>query len=199
MGNKHNILTAIGAALTNALTIVSVIFYTWLFLSWLNVVLSRPNISQWNLFNFILVHAEEQEVSLTAEHEMMKGQRLLIIEPKYEWDDIDYYYLAHIINAEAGADYCSDELMAYVGSVVINRMESPLFPDTIKEVIEQPGQYQPTWSGTMALEPSDRAWEIACELLEHGSVLPSDVLYQAEFPQGSGIYLKEQNMYFCYQ
>ena len=33
-----------------------------------------------------------------------------------------------------------------VGSVVLNRVESEYYPDTIREVIYQPGQYAPTWT-----------------------------------------------------
>lgn len=108
----------------------------------------------------------------------------------------DYNTLAHLLNGEAGATYCSDELIYYVGSVVLNRVEDEDFPNTIKEVVFQKGQYQCTWNGLYDLEPSERCWRIAFDLLENGSVLPDYVIWQAEFPQGAGYYCKEQNMYF---
>ena len=112
--------------------------------------------------------------------------------------DYDLWLMAHLINGEAGADYCSDELMFYVGSVALNRVKSNLFPNTLEEVIFQSGQYACTTDGNFYIEPCERAWEIANDLLYEGSVLPDNIVFQSQFRQGSGVYLKEQNMYFCY-
>lgn len=106
--------------------------------------------------------------------------------------------MAHLLNGEAGADYCSDEMIYYVGSVALNRVESDRFPNTLEEVINQPGQYACTWDGNYNKEPSTRCYRIAEDLLNNGSVLPSAVVFQAEFMQGSGLYVKEGNLYFCY-
>lgn len=125
-----------------------------------------------------------------AENEKQKG-----IE-KLEYEK-DLYLLSHLINAEAGSDWCSDDLMRYVGSVALNRVEHNAFPNSLEEVIYQPGQYACLWDGNFTKEPSERAVRIAKELLEGGSVLPVDVVFQAEFPQGSGCYIQEQNMYLC--
>ena len=59
----------------------------------------------------------------------------------------DLYYMAHLLYAEAGSSWCSDELQLYVGSVVLNRVESDQFPNTIRDVIYQDGQYACTWDG----------------------------------------------------
>lgn len=48
-------------------------------------------------------------------------------------------------------------------------------------------------------QATERCWRIAEELLISGYDIPSNVLYQAEFKQGSGVYKKVQNMYFCYK
>ena len=47
-------------------------------------------------------------------------------------DDADM--LAHTINGEAGAKYCNDIMRYYVGSVVLNRVSHPEFPNTIYEI-----------------------------------------------------------------
>lgn len=57
----------------------------------------------------------------------------------YEVSDIEI--LAHLINGEAGADWCSDTTRYYVGSVVLNRVNSNEFPDSIYGVVFQSGQY----------------------------------------------------------
>lgn len=108
----------------------------------------------------------------------------------------EYYMLAHLINAEAGSTYCSDTLIYYVGSVVLNRMKDEDFPNTMEEVIYQKGQYQCIKNGMYDKEPSERCWNIAYDLLLNGSKLPQYVVFQAESPLGSW-YCKEQNMYFC--
>lgn len=104
--------------------------------------------------------------------------------------------LARLITAEAGSDWCTDELMYGVGSVVLNRVESELFPNTIEEVIYQKGQYQCASSGSINKKPCDRAKQVAINLMENGSIFPDDVVFQAEFKQGE-VYKKIQNTYFC--
>lgn len=118
-------------------------------------------------------------------------------EPPYTEHELEL--LAHAIGGEAGATYCSDTMRYYVGSVVLNRVASAYFPDTLEAVIFQEGQYACTWCGMFEWEPSERCYEIAKDLLEHGSVLPENVIFQAEFEQGDGVYCQEQNMIFCYK
>lgn len=128
-----------------------------------------------------------------AEYEKQKGVEKLE-ETEYQKD---LYLLSHLINAEAGSDWCSDDLMRYVGSVALNRVQHEAFPDSLEEVIYQSGQYACIWDGGFEKEPCERAVRIAKELLEGGSVLPVDVVFQAEFIQGSGCYIQEQNTYLC--
>lgn len=132
------------------------------------------------------VYASEQ----LAEYEQEKGETKLQYEK-------DLYLLSHLINAEAGSSWCSDDLMRYVGSVALNRVNHAAFPNTLEEVIYQPGQYACTWDGNFYKEPVERAWRIAKELLDNGSVLPENVVFQSQFPQGNGVYIQEQNMYLC--
>lgn len=108
----------------------------------------------------------------------------------------DIEVLSHVINGEAGANYCSDTLMYYVGSVVLNRVKHEQFPNTIKDVVFQKGQYSCTKDGNYSLEPCDRAKRIAKELLIEGSRLPEHVVFQSQHNRGN-VYCKEQNMYFC--
>ena len=107
--------------------------------------------------------------------------------------------LARLITAETGG---TDEYLSYLtGSVVINRMNNPSFPDTLFGVIYQnnPIQYQCTVDGHIYQPYTDLAWEIAEELLTYGTTIPENVLYQAEFVQGKGIYKKVGNTYFCWK
>lgn len=113
-------------------------------------------------------------------------------------DEGDLYLLAHIIFAEAGSDWCSDEMQMYVGSVVLNRVTSPNWPNTLYEVVYQPGQYECTWTGSFYNEPNQRAWDMAQWLLDNGSQLPAGVVYQSGSILGNGVYTQIDNVYFCY-
>ena len=98
-------------------------------------------------------------------------------------DDVDL--LARLLTCEMGCSWIADEQQLYVGSVVLNRVASDLFPDTLREVIYQPGQYAPAISGWIeTVQPDERTIGNARWLLENGSVLPENVLYQSTVVQG---------------
>lgn len=182
--------------------VITILIMLWIGISHYDVLHNRPNIHKWNFYNLMLidVHAESKQIpkSILAEHEFMKGQQNLILKPKFNYTDEDVMILAQIINTESGAPYLSDELSFYVGSVVLNRVRDSRFPNTIKEVAYSPGQYSPVGSARWYTEPNERSYEIATELLNEGSVLPPEVVWQANFTQGKGVYIHQEGMYFCY-
>lgn len=98
--------------------------------------------------------------------------------------------LSKLIEAEAGSLWLPAEWKMAVGEVVLNRMASPEFPDSMREVIEQPGQYYGKGSAFFAaLRPSEASVLAAKRLLEGERVLcdPS-VVFQANFELGSGVH-----------
>lgn len=124
-------------------------------------------------------------------------------ETERNYTEEDFYVLSHIISAEAGN--CGEEMLKAVGSVVLNRVADKRFPNTIKEVVFQtdPLQYGPIKDGSYYNEPTEDALEAAEYLLENGSQLPADVIYQSneilgeyythlDPPPGIG-----KRMYFC--
>ena len=122
-------------------------------------------------------------------------------EAEKPYTEEDLYILSHIISAEAGN--CSEDMMLSVGSVVLNRVRDDRFPNTIEEVVFQQGQYSPTWNGAYYAEPTEAACEVAKTLLEEGPTIDPSVVWQAEFPQGQGVYDTIDSpwgttMYFCY-
>ena len=130
----------------------------------------------------------------------LAGAGTVETEAERTYTDEDVWYLSRVIQAESG--YCQTEMMEGVGSVVLNRVESDLFPDSIREVIEQPGQYS-TLSWLSQQTPTVEVMEVTYDLLDNGSKYPDDVIYQANFVQGSGIYktlsTSYSTMYFCYK
>jgi N-acetylmuramoyl-L-alanine amidase len=67
--------------------------------------------------------------------------------------------LARLIHAEARGEPLEGQIA--VGAVVINRVKSDKFPDTITEVIYQKGQFSPIALGTMPKVPQESAVEAA--------------------------------------
>lgn len=126
----------------------------------------------------------------------------------YTEDDI--YYLACCIYVEAGSSKNSDRHKLAVGNVVINRVNDSRFPNSISEVLLARRQYT-FWKTGVIQPPSryynsdiekaefDHCYELARQLLvDCIRVLPENVVFQAEFIQGSGIYEQIGNTYFCY-
>ena len=60
----------------------------------------------------------------------------------------DLDLMAAIIECEAGGE--SYEGKIGVGAVILNRIRSSEFPNTLSEVIYQSGQFEPVWTGKLA-------------------------------------------------
>lgn len=60
----------------------------------------------------------------------------------------DLVLFAAILQCEAGG-YNYDGILA-VATVIMNRLESPLYPNTLSGVIYQSGQFAPTWDGSLS-------------------------------------------------
>ena len=64
-----------------------------------------------------------------------------------EYTDEDYQVLLRIVQAEAGI--CDPKGKILVADVIINRVLSGKFPDSVKAVVYQPSQFQPVSNGTI--------------------------------------------------
>lgn len=93
----------------------------------------------------------------------------------------------------------NDEAQIAVASVIMNRVKSDKFPNTIFEVITQPGQYAFVVDEIIWGEPDERAMRNAEYVYWNGSQIPENVLFQAEFIQGSGVWKQIDNQYFSYE
>lgn len=126
-------------------------------------------------------------------------------EPPYTDEELEM--LAIVIYREAGADYCSDITRLRVGTVVMNRIEDPRFPDTLHAVLTQEYQYgRMHWTGVVwperASDPNEahaveRAYTIAERILLGERSFEEDVVFQAEFVQGTEVVAYSDGMYFC--
>lgn len=116
----------------------------------------------------------------------------------------DLFLVSKIMTAEAGSYWLSDEWKMAVGEVLLNRVASPEFPNTIEECLYQSGQYYPKSSSYFKkLLPWERETRLAWRLLEGERHLESSVVFQANFTQGSGTFKSFYDRhlgwsYFCY-
>lgn len=124
------------------------------------------------------------------------------VEPWYTERDLEL--VACTVYCEAGSDSISDETRMMVAQVIINRVNDERFPNTIEEVLTQRSQYGRfywtgvVWPARAAHEPEavERAYECARRVLDGEWLLPSDVVFQAEFVQGE-IVVHVPGFYFC--
>lgn len=117
-----------------------------------------------------------------------------------EQDALDI--VARVVQGEAGG--CPWMHQVAVAAVVVNRINSPLFPNTAREVVSQPYQYT-----TLYLRGFDKTsrqcYEAAKKALDGESGVPEDVIWQAEFVQGKEVWWEstidtgwyKSTTYFC--
>lgn len=149
-------------------------------------------------------------ITLNAQNESDSGYmgNLIVVdieEPSYSEEELEL--LALIIYQEQGGNASCDGCRISVGNVVLNRVNDDRFPNTIREVVTQKGQYHgqsngPKWpkraSHTNEQEAVKRAYECAERVLNGESVVPENVVWQANFKQGKGTYRHHCKTYFCY-
>lgn len=167
---------------------------------------SNTNVATVKSAGGLVTPVSEGTTTITATTYNGKTAKCTITVTKgYTQDDL--YCLAAVIWQEAGSTYCSDRLQLMVGNVVLNRVNSKQFPDTIRGVITSKCAYGtmywngvsiPTATDSITKSAIDRCYSNAKKLLEGHRVLPDNVVYQAGFVQGSGVHTTESGQYFCY-
>ena len=89
--------------------------------------------------------------------------------------DANTYLLAQIINAEAKGESYNGKVA--VGNVILNRVNNPQFPDTIKDVIFQRGQFSPVSDGSINNKPSEESIKAAKDAISGYKVVGDQALY----------------------
>lgn len=124
-----------------------------------------------------------------------------IVDNGYTEEDL--CILAKVIWKEAGG--CPWEHQCAVGAVVMNRVHDERFPDTISEVVGQPGQYSASYLSGFDNIPTE-CYDAARAVLTGEYTIPPEIVWQANFPQGSGIWWVscvdtgwyKSTTYFCF-
>lgn len=84
------------------------------------------------------------------------------------------YWLSRIIYAESGNQPLAGKIA--VGNVVLNRVNSPAFPNTVYSVVFQGSQFTPVMNGTIYSTPNPES-VIAAKLCLDGANTVGDALY----------------------
>lgn len=112
---------------------------------------------------------KEQEENLTAlKAKLAEEIRMAQLAAQSSWRDIsevsfaegDRYLLANLIYCEAGGEPYIGQVA--VGSVVMNRVLSSVYPNTVTGVIYQSGQFSPVASGRLALALAENRATSSC-------------------------------------
>lgn len=112
---------------------------------------------------------KEQEANIEyLKKKLAEEQALSKLAAQSKWRDIsevqfeenDRYLLANLIYCEAGGEPYAGQLA--VGAVVINRVLSSVYPNTLTGVIYQKSQFSPVGSGRLAIALSQNKATASC-------------------------------------
>lgn len=82
-------------------------------------------------------------------------------------------------------DHTDETSQAYVMSIILNRVDSPDFPDTVAEVIEQPGQFMKLTDKRYLNSEPDVNSHLALALIEGKQIETNFLYYEAKWVKNS--------------
>lgn len=142
----------------------------------------------WLWYQPLTCNAEEQEKILVYTSDFFET---------ITFEEFDM--ISQIIMAEAeGEDW---EAQWYIACVILNRVESDLFPDSIEEVIFQEKQFSCVWNGRYdRVVPNDSCMEALQYALDTERI-PKDVYYFTSngYLDNTEPYVQVDDMYFSRQ
>ncbi len=109
---------------------------------------------------------------------------------------VDLYWLSRIISAESRGEPLEGQIA--VGNVVLGRVESRDFPNTISTVVFQQAdgivQFEPVENGTVYLEPTEQSVEAARRALSGEKSLEGALFFYAP-ALSEGVWINENRTY----
>lgn len=118
-----------------------------------------------------------------------------VTSPGADHDAVDLYWLSRIISAESRGEPLTGQMA--VGNVVLNRVSSREFPDTIPGVIfdrVDGVQFEPVSNGTIYQAPAPQSVEAAKRVLD-GEVVLQDALYFYAPALSQGVWINANRTY----
>ena len=137
-----------------------------------------------------------EETVVTPENETTEETEVVVPVQKYTDEELDL--LSRVVFSEAGSDWLSDRHQRAIASVVLNRVSDSRFPNSIRGVVYQGGQYACVGNGMIKLTPNQRAIDNARYVLENGITIPENIVWQSQSKQGKGVWEYIEGHYFCY-
>lgn len=154
---------------------------------------------EWEEVEMMFEEPEEEPVEEIAE---------VASKPQRGYSMEERELLAQMMYAEEGIflsiyadDYATAErVFKLAGSVILNRRNTGhMGAKSIADVLYAKGQYADRTK--QVIEEGQNVPEVvytwADDLLTNGSIAPDNMIFQAEFPQGSETYEQIGNQYFC--
>ena len=140
------------------------------------------------------IYAELVTMNRNEREDMRNAEDVVQDEQEASQSDLDL--LAAIVYAEAGTeDFTGQRLVA---DVVLNRVHSPAWPNSVSEVVYQPYQFSPVIDGGL-----DRAWGNVTEscyeaarLALQGDHINTEVIYFSMYGCSNGIFAFQHGCHY---
>lgn len=143
--------------------------------------------------SLVSAEAVQPEQGQAAEETEADSSQAAAQEVSVSTSDLDL--MAAIIECEAGGE--SYEGKIGVGAVIMNRMRSGEFPNTLSEVIYQSGQFEPTWTGklsnVLSRGASEACYAAAQDVFAGANTIGDRLFFHAG--GGSGLTIGNQTFY----
>ena len=114
--------------------------------------------------------------------EAVEGREPVLTAGDAFYNAYDLDLLAHIIYNEAGNQTLTGKIA--IGNVVMNRVKSPLFPNTVEDVIYQKNQFVPRGSKVMTRTVNEQSWVAAKLVMEGVVVMPNAFFFNTKGLKG---------------
>lgn len=141
----------------------------------------------------VSAEAVQPEQGQAAEETEADNSQAAAQEVSVSTSDLDL--MAAIIECEAGGE--SYEGKVGVGAVIMNRIRSGEFPNTLSEVIYQSGQFEPTWTGklsnVLSRGASEACYAAAQDVFAGANTIGDRLFFHAG--GGSGLTIGNQTFY----
>lgn len=141
---------------------------------------SEPIVCVEELLDYERVEGSGQ-AEQNASSQPVIGVSVLEKKRKYDLSEADYEALLKIVEAEAGSEDETGKLL--VANVVLNRVNSDQFPDTVEEVVYQrqggKAQFSPVGNGSIGNIQASRETKAAVERALEGEDVSRGALYFA--------------------
>lgn len=122
---------------------------------------------------------QSEYIALKEEVNNIEPTQRLVYVPLNDFTEQEIYTLAQCVEAEAGENNMLSQ--RYVTQVILNRLYSDKFPNTIEDVIYQKNgnipQFSVAYNGAMCREVKTETLLNVYKVLMHGVNIPDNVLY----------------------